>query len=84
MRWAEHAACMVDKTGAYRVLVGRLEGKRSLGRPTHTWKDNIKTDLLEVGWGCVDWIDFARDRERQQAHVNKVMNLQVQHNVRIS
>ena len=84
MRWAEHVACMGDKTGAYRVLVGRPEGKRSPRRPMHTWKDNIKTDLLEVGWGHMDWIDFAQDRERQRAHVNAVMNLQVHHNVGIS
>lgn len=84
MRWVEHVACIGDKTGAYRVLVGRLEGKRSPERPTHTRKDNIKTDLLEVVWGCMDWIHFAQDRERQWAHVNAVMSLQVQHNVGIS
>jgi hypothetical protein len=68
---------MGDKTRAHRVLVGRPEEKRSPGRPTHTWKDNIKMELLEVGWGRMGWIDFAQDRERQQAHANEVMNLQV-------
>ena len=84
MRLAEHVACMGDKTHAYRGLVGRPKGKRAPGRPMHTWKDNIKTNLLEVGWGRTDCIDFAQDMERQQAHVNAVMNLQVQHNVGIS
>ena len=51
MRWAGHVALMEGKRGEYRVLVGKPEGKRTLGRPTHRWEDNIKMDLQEVGWG---------------------------------
>jgi hypothetical protein len=53
---------MEERRGTYRVLVGRPEGKRSLGRPTHRWKDNIKMDVLEMGWGHMDWNDFAQGR----------------------
>ena len=84
MRRAEHVACIGGRRGAYSILMGRAEGKRSLGRPTHRWKDDIKMDLLEVGRECTDWIDFAQDRNRRWAHVNVVMNLQVQHYVGIS
>jgi hypothetical protein len=52
MRWAGHVACMGDRRGAYRVLVGKPEGRRPLGRPRHRWEDNIKTDLREVGCEC--------------------------------
>ena len=48
----------------YRVLVGKPEGQRPLGRPKRRWEDNIKMDLQEVGWGCVDWMELAQDRER--------------------
>ena len=51
MRWEGHVACMGDKRGAYRVLMGKPERKRPLGRPWHGWEDNIKMDLQEVGWG---------------------------------
>jgi hypothetical protein len=51
MRWAGHVACMGESRGAYRVLVGKPEGKRQLGRPRHRWDDYIKMDLLKVGWG---------------------------------
>ena len=61
----------------YRVLVGKPEGKRPLGRPRHRWEDNIKMDLQEVGCGGVDWIEVAQDRDRWQALVNAVMNLRV-------
>jgi hypothetical protein len=61
--------------GAYRVLVGKPEGRRPLGRPRRRWEDNIKTDLLEVGCGCVDWIGLAQDRDRCRALVSAVMNL---------
>jgi hypothetical protein len=64
MRWAEQVACMGKRRGLYRVLVGRPEGKSPLGRPRRRWKDNIKMDLQEVGWGIVDWIDLAQDRDR--------------------
>jgi hypothetical protein len=67
MRWAGHVARMGERRGAYRVLVGKPEGKRPLGRPRRRWEDNIKTDLREVGWGCVDWIGLAQDRDRWRA-----------------
>jgi hypothetical protein len=62
---------------AYRILVGRPEGRRPLGRPRHRWEDNIKMDLQEVGWRDMDWIDMAQDRDRWRALVSVVMNLQV-------
>jgi hypothetical protein len=62
---------------AYRVLMGRPEGRRPLGRPRRRWEDNIKMDLQEVGWGGMDWIDTAQDRDRWRALVNAVMNLRV-------
>jgi len=58
-------------------LVGKPEGKRPLGRPRHRWEDNIKMDLQEVGCGGMDWVKLAQDRDRWQALVNAVMNLQV-------
>jgi hypothetical protein len=59
----------------YKVLVGKSEGKRPLGRPRHRWVDNIKMDLQEVGCGCADWIELAQERDRWWALVNAVMNL---------
>jgi hypothetical protein len=59
MRWAEHVARMGEGRGVYRVLVGNL---RNLGRPRRRWEDNIRMDLREVGRGCVDWMELARDR----------------------
>jgi hypothetical protein len=56
-------------------IVGKPEGKRPLGRPTRRWVDNIKMDLLEIGWGGVDWIGLAQDRDKWRALVNSVMNL---------
>ena len=61
----------------YRVLVGKPERKRPLGRPRHSWEDNIKMDLQEVGCGGMDWIELAQDRDRWRALVNAVMNLRV-------
>ena len=63
--------------GMYRVLVGKPEGRRPLGRPRHRWEDDIKVDLQEVGCGGMDWIELARDRERWRALVNAVLNLWV-------
>jgi hypothetical protein len=60
-----------------RVLVGRPEGKRPLGKSSHRWEDNIKVDLQDVGWGGMDWIGLVQDRERWRALVNAVMNLRV-------
>jgi hypothetical protein len=77
IRWAGHVACMGEKRGAYRILVGRPEGRRPLGRPRHRWKDNIKMDLQAVGWVGMDWIELAQDRDRWWALVDAVMNLWV-------
>jgi len=75
IRWAGHVARMGESRGVYRVLVGRLEGKRPLGRPRRRWEDNIKLDLQEVGCEGMDWIDVAQDKDRCLALVNAVMNL---------
>jgi hypothetical protein len=66
-----------EGTGADRILVGRPEGRRPLGRPRHRWEDTIKMDLQEMGWEGVDWIDMAQDRDRWRALVNAIMNLRV-------
>jgi hypothetical protein len=63
MRWAGHVALMVEKRGVHRVLVGKPDGKRPLGRPRPRWKDNIKMDLQEVGGGRGAWMELAQDRE---------------------
>jgi len=63
--------------GVYRVLVGKPEGKRPLGRPRRRWVDNIRMDLQEVGYGYMDWIALAQDRDRWQTLVSAVMNLRV-------
>jgi hypothetical protein len=62
MRWVGHVACMGKGKGVYRVLVGRPEGKRPLGRPRHRWEDNIKMGLREIGINGVNWIQLAQDR----------------------
>jgi len=77
MRWARHVVRMVEKRGVYRVLVGKTEGKRPLGRPRRRWEDNIKMDLQEVGYVGMDWIELAQDRDRWRALVNTVKNLPV-------
>jgi len=77
MRWAGHVARIGERRGVYRVLVGKPEGKRPLGRPRAGWEDNIKTDLQEVGSGGMDWIELDQDRDRWRALVNAVMNLRV-------
>jgi hypothetical protein len=66
-----------EKRNAYRLLVGKPEGKRPLGRPRHRWVDNVRMDLGEVGWGDVDWIGLANNRNRWRALVNSVLNLRV-------
>jgi hypothetical protein len=68
---------MGEKRNVFKLLVGKPEGKRPLGRPIHRWIDNIKMDHLEVGLGVVDWIGLTQDRYRWRALVNAVMNLQV-------
>ena len=68
---------MGERRGVYRVLVGKPEGKRPLGRPRRRWDDNIKMNLQEVGCEGMDWIEVAQDRDRWRALVNAVMNLRV-------
>jgi len=77
MRWAGHVACMRERRGIYRVLVGEPEGKRPLWRPRRRWEDNIKMDLQEVGCGGMEWIELAQKRDRWRALVTAVMNLRV-------
>ena len=77
MRWAGYVERMGEGRGVYRVLVGKLEGRRPLGRPRLRWEDNIKMDLQRVGYGGMDWIELAQDRDRWRALVNVVMNLRV-------
>jgi hypothetical protein len=77
MRWAGHVARMGEKRNVYRLLVGKPEGKRPLGRPRRRWINNIKMDLLEIGLNVVDWIGLAQDRYRWRVLVNSVMNLRV-------
>jgi hypothetical protein len=68
---------MGERRGAYRALLGKPEGRRPFGRPRRRWEDNIKMDLREVGWGGMDWINLAQDRDRWRALVIAVMNLRV-------
>jgi hypothetical protein len=75
MRWAGHVALMEEERGVYRVLVGKLEGKRPLGRPRRRWEDNIKMDLTEIGINGANWTQLAQDRVQWRACVNIVMNL---------
>jgi hypothetical protein len=70
-----------ERGGVYRLLVGKPEGKKPLGRFRRRWEDSIKMDLQEVGWGDVNWIEVAQDRDRWHAHVTAVMNLRVPLNV---
>jgi hypothetical protein len=77
MRWAGHVARMWEGRGVYRVLVGRPEDKRSLGRPRHRWEDNINMDLREIRIDGANWIQLAQDGVRWRAFVNTVMNLRV-------
>jgi hypothetical protein len=71
---------MVEKRNAYRILVGKPEGRRPLGRPRRRWMNNIKIDLREIGWDDMNWIDLAHDRDQWRALVNTVMNLRVPQN----
>jgi hypothetical protein len=77
MRWAGRVARMGVKRNAYILLVGKPKGKRPLGRPIRRWVDNIRIDLGDVGWGEVDWIGLAKDRNRWSALMNSVLNLRV-------
>jgi len=77
MRCAGHVACMGEDRGVFRVLVGKSEGRRPLGRPRRRWVDNIRTDLQEIGCGYMDWIVLAQDRNSWRTLVSAVMNLGV-------
>jgi len=77
IRWAGHVAHMGEEKEMYRVLVGKPEGKRPLGRPRRRWVDNIRTDLQEVRCGYMDWIGLAQDRDRWRTLVSAVMDLRV-------
>jgi len=77
MRWAGHVSRMGEERGVYRVLVGKPEGRRPLGRPRRRWVDNIRTDLQEVGCGYIDRIGLAQDREMWRTLVSAVMNIRV-------
>jgi hypothetical protein len=78
MRWARDVARMEEETkNAYRIFVGKPEGKGPLGRPRRRWLNNMKMDLREMGWSGMDWIDLAQDRGEWRALVNTVINLWV-------
>jgi hypothetical protein len=72
-----HVACTGEGRNVYRVLMGRTEGKSPLERPRRRWEDGIKMDHGEIGWGGVEWIHLAQDRDRWRAVVNAVMNILV-------
>jgi hypothetical protein len=77
MRWARHVARMREERKVYKVLVGKPEVKRPLGRPRRRWENGIRMDLREIGLGGVDWIQLAQDRDRWRAVVSALMNLRV-------
>jgi len=77
MKWAGHVMCMQERRGVHRVLVGKPEGKRPLGRPSRRWENNIKMGLREVGGGCVDWMELAKDKASWRALVSMVMIFRV-------
>jgi hypothetical protein len=77
MRWSVHVAGMGEKFNAYRILVGKPEGRRLLGRPRRRWVDNIKMDLIQIGWNGMGWIDLTQDRDQLRSLVNTVMNFRV-------
>ena len=77
MRWAGHVVRMGEDRGVYRVLVGKREGRKTLGRPRCRWVDNIRMDIQEVECGYMDWIGLAQDRDRWRTVVSAVMNIRV-------
>jgi hypothetical protein len=74
MRWVRYLARMGDMRNGYKILVRKPEGKRPLGRHKHRWEDNIRIDLMEIGWEVVDWTHLAQDSAQWRALVNSVMN----------
>ena len=76
-RWAGHVARMGDDRGVYRVLLGKPEGRRPMGRPRRRLVDNIRMDIQEVGCGYIDWFGLAQDRDRWRTLVSAIMNLRV-------
>jgi hypothetical protein len=77
MRWAGHVAQKGEKKNAYRLLVGKLEGRRPQGRPRRRWLHNIKMDVVEMRWGDVDWIGLAQDWDRWRVLAKSVLNLRI-------
>jgi hypothetical protein len=77
MRWVGHVAWVGEKRNACRLLVGKPEGRRPLGRPRCRWLDNIRMDLVEMGWHDVDWIGLTQDSDRWRALVNSILSLRV-------
>jgi hypothetical protein len=77
MRWVGHVARKGEERNVYGVLMRKPEGKRPLGRPRRRWEDGIRMDLRDIGWGSVDWIQLAQDRDRWRAVVNMAMNRRV-------
>ena len=77
MKWTGHVASMRERTGVYRVMVGKPDKKSPLGRPRRRWEDKIKMNLQEVRCGCRDWIELAQDRDSWRAFVNAVMKLRI-------
>jgi hypothetical protein len=77
IRWEVDVTRMEEKRNGYRISVGKPEVKRSIGRPRPRWKDNIKKGLRELGWGAMDWIDRAQDRDQWLSVEDTVMNLQL-------
>jgi len=75
IRLVWHAAQVGQKKNTYSILIKKPEEKKSVGRPRHIWKDNIKVDLKGISWDSVDWIHLAQDRDQWQAVMNTVMNL---------
>jgi hypothetical protein len=77
MGWVGKVARMGEERGMHRVVMGKPEGKRPLGRPRGRWEDKIKIDLQDIGGGCGDWMELAQDRDRWRALVTTVKNLWV-------
>jgi hypothetical protein len=76
-RWARHVARIGENRNAFRILLGKPEGKRLLGRPRRRWMDNVEMDLSVIEWGGMDWIGLAQDKDNGRTLVNTVMNLLV-------